>query len=255
MTQFVLVHGSFHGAWAWAEVARRLKARGHRVEAVDLPGSGADPTPHDHVTGQSYVDRICRTIDERGEPVVLVAHSMAGVVASLVAENRADKLVRVVYLCAFMLPSGQTLSGFLDENEGLIEEELVLKNISVSPDGRVASFDTRAAADIFYNSCSPADARWAAAQLRPQPLAIYGERLVLTDEQFGRVPRTYIETLRDQAVQLPFQRKMQADLPCASTVSLDTDHSPFLSAPNDLVEALVSDQGGLGPSPLDRAHG
>ena len=141
MTQFVLVHGSFHGGWAWTQITRRLEARGHAVAAPDLPGSGADPTPHDQVTGRSYVDRICAVVDACNEPVVLVAHSMAGVVGSLVAEARADRLVRLVYLCAFMLPSGQTLGGFLDENAGLIEEELVLKNISVSPDGRVAHFD------------------------------------------------------------------------------------------------------------------
>ena len=61
----------------------------------------------------------------------------------------------------------------------------------------------------------------------------------MTDAGFGRVPRHYIETLQDRALQPPFQRKMQADLPCASTVSLDTDHLPFLSAPDDLVTALL----------------
>jgi alpha-beta hydrolase superfamily lysophospholipase len=38
--EFLLVHGACHGAWCWDEVAGRLRARGHRVAALDLPGHG-----------------------------------------------------------------------------------------------------------------------------------------------------------------------------------------------------------------------
>ena len=34
---FVLVHGAWHGAWCWDEVAARLRADGAPVVAVDLP--------------------------------------------------------------------------------------------------------------------------------------------------------------------------------------------------------------------------
>lgn len=104
---------------------------------------------------------------------------------------------------------------------------------TVSPGGITAPSGTSASASILAPSpiAAPQPMRgWAAAQLRPQPLAIYGERLVLTDEQFGRVPRTYIETLRDRAVQLPFQRKMQADLPCASSSFQISPSAPVATA-------------------------
>src|SRR2546430_16859589 len=38
--EFLLVHGACHGAWCWDEVAGRLRARGHRVAALVLPGTG-----------------------------------------------------------------------------------------------------------------------------------------------------------------------------------------------------------------------
>ena len=57
-------------------------------------------------------------------------------------------------------------------------------------------------------------------------------------QYFGSVPRAYIECLRDKAVSIELQRLMQADLPCRFVRTLDCDHSPFYSAPTDLVEVL-----------------
>jgi pimeloyl-ACP methyl ester carboxylesterase len=63
MTNFVLIHGSWHGAWCWFKVAPRLRAAGHHVEAIDLPGHGRDRTPADRVSIDSYVDAIHAAID------------------------------------------------------------------------------------------------------------------------------------------------------------------------------------------------
>ena len=38
-TTFVLVHGSWQGAWSWDGVRDHLRARGHRVIAPALPGT------------------------------------------------------------------------------------------------------------------------------------------------------------------------------------------------------------------------
>ncbi|MCI0901640.1 MAG: hypothetical protein J4N70_12025 [Chloroflexi bacterium] len=61
-----------------------------------------------------------------------------------------------------------------------------------------------------------------------------------TEENFGRVPKLYIECLRDGALLLPHQREMQANVSCGQILSLDTGHSSFLSAPEELVRHLVS---------------
>ena len=50
MATFVLVHGSWHGAWCWEALTPRLKAQGHAVIAPDLPGHGSDGTPAWRVT-------------------------------------------------------------------------------------------------------------------------------------------------------------------------------------------------------------
>ena len=58
MSTFVLVHGGFVGGWCWEKVVRLLEEAGHRVEAADLPGSGADDTPIREVSLQAYADSI-----------------------------------------------------------------------------------------------------------------------------------------------------------------------------------------------------
>jgi 3-oxoadipate enol-lactonase len=81
MARFVLVHGAFHGAWCYDALARDLAAAGHEVDTFDLPGHGADTTPHDEITLDTYAQRVAEVIGEEGEPVVLVGHSMGGIVA------------------------------------------------------------------------------------------------------------------------------------------------------------------------------
>jgi pimeloyl-ACP methyl ester carboxylesterase len=78
MARFVLVHGAFGGAWCWEAAVGPLEAAGQTVEAMDLPGGGADPTPAEEVTLDGYAARICAVLAQ-GAPAVLVGHSMGGV--------------------------------------------------------------------------------------------------------------------------------------------------------------------------------
>jgi pimeloyl-ACP methyl ester carboxylesterase len=82
--RIVLVHGAFGGAWCWEPVLPGLRAAGHTVEAIDLPGHGEDKTPVAEVTLDAYADRVCGVL-AAGPPAVLVGHSMGGVVVTQAA--------------------------------------------------------------------------------------------------------------------------------------------------------------------------
>ena len=115
----VLVHGSFHGAWCWEYVIPLLEARGHRVVAPNLPASGGDPAPFENANLVTYATRIAAAIDELSGPVVLVGHSMGGIVSSQVAEWRPERLAAVVYVVGLLLRPGETLVSFLDAHSHL----------------------------------------------------------------------------------------------------------------------------------------
>lgn len=236
--QIVLVHGSFHGAWCWEHLVPALERRGHLVRAPNLPGSGGDPAPTENADLKSYATRIAAAIDEIPGRVLLVGHSMGGIVASQVAEWRAHRLAAVVYVNGLMLRSGESLASFLDAHQHLGVEDLVLKNMQVSPDRTTATFPREMAPEIFYNTCPMPLAGWAAAQLTPQRMQVYQDRLELTEGRYGSVRRFYVEGTQDRAVSLVYQRAMTSRTPCERIFTLDADHSPFLYRQDKLADVL-----------------
>lgn len=238
MPAFVLVHGSFHGAWCWERLVPLLEAQGHAVVVPELPGSGSDPAALSTATLDRYVECVAALVEAQHDPVVLVGHSMGAIVCAQVAERCVERLAAAVFVCGLMLRSGETLIGFLDEFAHLGIEDLVLKNMIVSEDGRIATFPAAAAREVFYHRCSEVDAAWAASRLTAQATAVYAQPTALTAARHGRVRRFYITGLDDRAVPLTFQRLMTERSPCERVFDLDSDHSPFLSVPAALADLL-----------------
>ena len=236
MSTYVLVHGAWHGAWCWKKPVPLLETRGHRVVTPDLPALGNDQTPISEVTFQSYVDRVCRCIDAEDEPVILVGHSMSGMVVSQVAEQRPDKIATLVYLSSFLPRNGESLIHLAGKMEG----SLVHPNMIFSDDGSYVSLDDEVARQAFYGDCSPGDAKWAVALLRPQATAPLATPVKLTAGNYGRIKRVYITCLQDRAIPPASQKKMYLASPCETVFSLEAGHSPFLSVPEKLAQLLLS---------------
>jgi pimeloyl-ACP methyl ester carboxylesterase len=235
MSTYVLVHGAWHGAWCWEKVTPLLQAKGHRVTAQDLPSHGQDRTPASKVTLQTYAGRVCDVVRAQKEPVILVGHSMGGVVISQAAEQCSDSVAALIYVCAFLLRNGETLLDWARRDA----ESLVNPSSQIpSADGRTLRFREEAAREAFYGECTEADAAMATARLVPQAAAPVGTPVRISEERFGRIPRFYVECYRDRAITLPLQRRMHQASPCQEVYAVDTDHSPFLSAPEELEEIL-----------------
>ena len=74
----ILVPGFWLGAWAWDEVAAALRADGHDVTAITLPGLESADADRSSITLADHVDAVCAAIQAAGSPVVLAVHSAAG---------------------------------------------------------------------------------------------------------------------------------------------------------------------------------
>ena len=236
MATFVLVHGAWHGGWCWERVAPLLVAKGHRVIAPDLPGMGADRRKHGSDPLGDWTEFVADLATSASEPVILVGHSLGGVVISEVAERVPEAIDRLVYLTAFLLRSGQSLADVANRYPD-VGPGPALRPADV--DGEVI-VDPDQAVGIFYNAMSADDAQAAVDRLVAQPVAAFTKPVALTAERFGRVPRVYVEATDDQAISLEMQREMQAALPCDQVITLKCDHSPFYSAVPELAEALLS---------------
>src|SRR6185369_8609831 len=108
MKTFILIHGSWHSSWNWHKVAPLLERQGHKAIAIDLPGMGRDKTPIQEVKMQTTVERICELIDSIEGKVILVGHSKNGIMISQAAEYRPDKIEKLIYLAAYLIPNGKT---------------------------------------------------------------------------------------------------------------------------------------------------
>jgi pimeloyl-ACP methyl ester carboxylesterase len=228
---YVLIHGGLHGSWCWDKVVPLLLREGHLVEAPDLPGHGKDQTPFQEVTLQSCVDKICNIVNAHSESVILVGHSLGGIVISQVAEQIPDKIRSLVYLTADLLRDGESMASRLESFRPLLNISQDQSNFTIKSD---------VVADLFYSDCSADDVALAKGLLGPEAMAIFKTPVRLSNEKFGRVPRIYIECLLDQTISPRDQKAMYTATPCLRVISLNTGHSPFLSAPEQLATCLLS---------------
>ena len=233
MTSFILVHGGMHGGWCWDHVAPMLRARNHTVLAPDLPGMGADTTPLAKVTLPLTADFIAELIAAQTEAPIVVGHSLAGLVLSEAAERIPDGIAGLVYVTAALLPDGMSFQDTPGQDAG--RSGLVL-----SEDGVAVSFVPAFAMETFYNTTDLDLARSAISRLTPQPVSLIQVPMKLSAERFGRVPRAYIECTEDKAFPISVQRQMHAMLPCDPVFTLKTDHSPFMSAPEEFAGCLFA---------------
>jgi pimeloyl-ACP methyl ester carboxylesterase len=216
----ILVHGAWHGPWAWQEVVERLSGEGIRTVALDLPSKGADTAALGDMHGDAEVVRAA--IAEAGAPALVVAHSYGGLPVS----EGAAAAAHLLYVAAFMLEPGESLLGL----RGGVDPEWWL----TSDDGRIVLPDDPKR--VFYADCPPDVAERAVAALVPQNKDVFRQELRLA--AWKTVPSTYVICERDNAIPPALQELMAQR---AGTVSrMDASHSPFLSRPGE-VTAIIQE--------------
>ena len=237
MASFVLIHGSWHGGWCFDAVRALLEAQGHEVLAPDLPGMGGDCDTLRGVTLEGWADFAvdqCRMATQ--SPVILAGHSRGGLVVSQAAETAPDAIDALVYICAMMLPDGLSRAEFKQ-----LEGPNPAFDAIITPvcDGAGTMVDGARGADVFAQLSPPDLVADAMARLAAEPHGPRSTPILISAERYGSLPRTYIECTADRTIPISSQRRMQAMVPGAQVVTLETDHSPFLSCPQELAAALV----------------
>jgi len=237
MARFVLVHGAFGGAWSWGEFVGELERAGHSVTAIDLPGSGEDQTPIEGVTLDACAARVCDTLAAEPAPAILVGHSMGGVVITQAAARCPERISLLVFVAAFMPRDGQSLLDLTGLPEGAGDQ--VQANIVVAGDPPVATMPDPAARAALMAHCSPEQIARANERSRPQAVAPFATPVSIPPGALDGVRRVYIHTSEDRAIPPALQLRMVRENPCVEVVEIATDHSPFLSAPQETLAAFA----------------
>lgn len=238
MARIVVVHGAFGRAACWDRVAPGLRAAGHTVEAIDLPGQGDDPTPVEEITLDRYARRVCEALAD-GPAAVLVGHSMGGMVITQAAARCPEHVARLIYVAAFLPQDGQSLIDITQLPEAAGDS--VQANLVVEGDPPVATMPSEAVREALCHCADDDAAAWAESIRGRQPVAPFIHPVALGGpgaEEFAALPRAYVTCLQDRAIKPALQRRMFEAARCEPVIEIDTDHLVWASRPDELAGAL-----------------
>ena len=222
----ILVPGFWLGAWAWDEVAGILRADGHEVSAITLPGLESADADRSRVTFADHVDAICAAVGAAGRPVVLAVHSASGFSGYAASDRIPDRIAAMVYVDTAP-GKGAVDPGFAGVERPLNWDELVAEeNLDGLSEAQLETFRQRAV---------------------PEPGALLRDGAELTNDARRDIPSTMIctgytsEQYRTYAAEhdWPWLAGLR-ELRNLTWVDLPTSHWPMWSRPRELA-AIIGD--------------
>jgi pimeloyl-ACP methyl ester carboxylesterase len=230
MSTFVLVHGAWHGGWAWRRVVPSLLQAGHEVHTPTLTGvSDRAHLLNPSVGLSTHVQDVVALIEAYDlHEVTLVGHSYAGQVVTGVADRVPDRLARRVYLDAFVGGDGDAAIDLLPETIAGHYRE------SVAGPGFGWLIPVRSLSVLGVTE--EADLEWLRPRLTPHPWLTYTEPLRLGGS--AQVPAAYVECTDWMRVFQPHAERAAAlGWPVHH---LSTGHEAMVTAPKELAELLLA---------------
>jgi pimeloyl-ACP methyl ester carboxylesterase len=226
-TPILLVPGFWLGAWAWDEVAALLRADGHDVTALTLPGLESADADRSAIALSDHVDAICAAVEAAGRPVVLAVHSGTGFSGYAATDRMPERIAAMVYVDT--APGKGAADPDFDGSEkpfnwDEIAEEENLDGIS---EAQLQTFRDRAI---------------------PEPGGVLREAAELTNDARRAIPSTIIatgftseayQTYAKEHPEWPFLAGL-SDLRDITWVDLPTSHWPMWSRPKELA-AIIGD--------------
>jgi len=233
---YVLVHGAWQAPYVWDAVRADLESKGNHVIVVELPGHGADATPTYTLSMDVYRDKVIEAMNKVDGKVILVGHSLGGMVVTNVAEKVPGKISKLVYIGAFVPTSGQALGELATTDPG---SRLGL-SLSQSADKLTLDVNRDSLTYLFINDGTQAEKDRVIANYRAEPAIPFGNPVTLTSANFGSVEKVYIKTLQDIVISPAFQDKMLTAAGIKTVYTVNTSHSPFLAQPHEVANLLLT---------------
>jgi pimeloyl-ACP methyl ester carboxylesterase len=221
----ILVPGFWLGAWAWDEVVEALRADGHDVTAITLPGLESADADRSGITLEDHVDAIVDAVEAAPAPAVLAVHSASGFSGYAASDRVPEKIAAMVYVDT--APGvGPLDPEFADAEKPMVWEEIEKEeNLDGLTEGQKETFRRRAV---------------------PVPGGVLRGSVALTNDARRDIPSTLIctgftvEQYQTYAREHP-EWSFLAGIPelrNATWIDLPTSHWPMWSRPQDLARII-----------------
>lgn len=243
MANFVLVPGFWLGGWAWKDVTKLLRDKGHEVFPVTLTGLGERAhLAHKETNLDTHATDVVNLIKYNElENVYLAGHSYAGVVITQVADIIPEKIAKLIYVDTAPLPDGAALIDFYSPEQ----LEKFEKSISKNGDGWKLPLPSWKDLDQGKNlqDLTEADKELMENLATPQPFNAARQKVRLKNPLRKHLPKLAIwcedssEDVRELLKQdLPLFSELKD--PNFEFVDLPTGHYPMFSRVSELAELL-----------------
>jgi len=231
----ILVPGFWLGAWAWDEVAAKLRAAGHDVTALTLPGLESADADRSSITLDDHVDAIVDALEAAPAPAVLAVHSATGFSGYVASDRVPDRIAALVYV--------DTAPGIppLDAGFDGVEKPMVWSEIE---------------AEENLDGLSDAQKETFRERAVPVPGGVLRGRATLTNDARRDIPSTLIATgftsedYKKGAAEHPEWTWLAGipELRKSTWIDLPTSHWPMWSRPDDIARIIgdVADGAGNG---------
>jgi pimeloyl-ACP methyl ester carboxylesterase len=231
---FVMVHGAWHGGWAWKKVRPLLRAAGHDVFTPTLTGLGERRRSATRDTDlDTHVQDILDMLEyEDLRDVILVGHSYAGMVITGVANRDASRLAHVVYLDAFLPEEGKSLNDYVPGFVAQYE-----KGVQEAGDGWRLPFD-RALSFKGLGVTDPADLAWMTPRMTDQPYKTFTQKLAAPTKAPGKLRQSYLLSSERPHYLAAAERAARRGIPVIHVPG--AGHDVMVTQPEDLVKALLA---------------
>src|SRR4029453_14002188 len=221
----VLVHGAWHGGWAWRRVADRLRARGHIVFTPTLTGLGERAhLLHPGIDSSLHIADMLSVIKyERLDNIVLVGHSYGGCVISGIVGAMPDTIRSIVFLDAFIPDNGDSTLDLVQPAVQEVIRAALARGETTVPGRDAAAFKV-----------NQKDRAWVDALATPQPIGTMTEKLTLTGARDHIPKKSYIRASGYPNVS--FEKayaRAKAD-PTWRTYEVPCGHDVMIDAPDRL---------------------
>jgi pimeloyl-ACP methyl ester carboxylesterase len=232
---FVLVHGAWQAPYAWQNVKQQLESKGEKVIVVELPGHGDDETSPAQLSMDVYRDKVVNAINNLDGKVILVGHSMGGMVISSVAEKIPSKIEKLVFIGAFVPADNQSLL----ELSMMDKQSLLGASLVPSQDQLTLDVKRENLINIFCQDGTKNEQEMVMKNYRAEPAIPFTNKVHISNANFGSVDKYYIHTTQDHAVGMDLQNQMIKAANITNIYSLSSSHCPFISEPKEVTTLLM----------------
>jgi pimeloyl-ACP methyl ester carboxylesterase len=228
---FVLVHGANFTSRSWKWVQDDLTHAGFQSLAPQLY------QPSENVDLSTVSSRLCGVLSSLNSPVILVAHSQGGAIATQAAAECSARIQGIIYVAAVVPPSGTGVFDQLSDTDnayygqcGVLDQQsntYVLKSLD-------------ACRPVFFADVPESSAQQYFDTMESEPAAIGNSKASYSAAQLSSIPRFYIETLQDLIVGYASQKIIVTQETLRAVLQINSSHAPFFAEHEQLSSLLES---------------